>query len=182
LLFESLRPPMPPIVVVQHMPPGFTGPFAWRLNSVSELSIKEAEEGDVLEPNRVLIAPGGSHLRLRRRGHQVYAIIDDAPPVSGHRPSVDVLMRSAAEAFGANVLGVIMTGMGRDGVAGCRAIRHQGGYVLGQDEATSEVYGMNKVAFVEGHVDEQFSLDDAAQVITRRARPAASGRTRASVV
>jgi two-component system chemotaxis response regulator CheB len=180
LLFENLRPPMPPIVVVQHMPAGFTGPFAWRLNSISELSVKEAETGDLLEPDRVLIAPGGRHFRVRRRGSQVYAVIDDDPPVSGHKPSVDVLMRSVAEAFGANTLGVIMTGMGHDGVAGCQAIRQKGGFVLGQDEATSEVYGMNKVAYVEGHVNEQFALDEVAQVIARRMRTAAGRRMRTS--
>ncbi len=169
-LFENLQPPMPPIVVVQHMPAGFTKPFAWRLNSLSPLSIKEAEEGDLLEPNTVLVAPGGRHLRLRRNGRQVRAVLDDAPPVSGHRPSVDVLMRSVVELFGARTLGVIMTGMGHDGVAGCQAIRQEGGYVLGQDEATSEVYGMNKAAFVKGHVDEQFSLPNAALAITRRLR------------
>jgi two-component system chemotaxis response regulator CheB len=176
-LFESLQPPMPPIVIVQHMPPGFTGPFAWRLNSISPLSIKEAEEGDVLEPNLVLVAPGGRHVRLRRRAHQVVATLHDGPSVSGHRPSVDVMMQSAVECFGSRILGVIMTGMGRDGVAGCCAIRAAGGYVLGQDEATSEVYGMNKVAFVEGHVDEQFGLPSAAITISshvRRTRRAAA--------
>jgi two-component system chemotaxis response regulator CheB len=181
-LFENLQPPMPPIVVVQHMPAGFTKPFAWRLNGLSELSIKEAEEGDLLEPNLVLVAAGGRHLRLRRCGRQVQAVLDDALPVSGHRPSVDVLMRSVVELFGANTLGVIMTGMGHDGVAGCQAIRQEGGYVLGQDEATSEVYGMNKVAFVKGHVDEQFSLPDAAQAIVRRLRAAKDVRPQFSTV
>jgi two-component system chemotaxis response regulator CheB len=181
-LFERLQPPVPPIVVVQHMPAGFTKPFAWRLNSLSPLSIKEAEEGDLLEPNLVLIAPGGRHLRLRRCGPQVRAVLDDAPPVSGHRPSVDVLMRSAVELFGANTLGVIMTGMGHDGVAGCQAIRREGGYVLGQDEASSEVYGMNKVAFVHGHVDAQFSLPDAAEAITHRLHIARNTRRQLSAV
>lgn len=180
-LFENLQPPMPPIVVVQHMPPGFTGPFAWRLNSISPLSIKEAEEGDVLCPDCVLVAPGGRHLRLRWRGRQVVATLDDGPQVSGHRPSVDVMMHSAVECFGDRTLGVIMTGMGRDGVAGCREIRSVGGYVLGQDAATSEVYGMNKVAFVDGHVDEQFGLPQAAQAITVQVRRL-SHRAKASAI
>ncbi len=166
-LFESLRPPMPPIVVVQHMPPSFTKPLAWRLDSLSQLSIKEAEQGDLLKPNQVLIAPGGTHLSLRGRGAAVKAVIRDGAPVSGHKPSVDVMMSTAAEIFGDKCLGVIMTGMGRDGAAGCGAIRSRGGYVLGQNEATSDVYGMNKVAHVEGHVDHQFGLNEAATVISR---------------
>jgi len=169
-IFQSLRAPMPPILVVQHMPPHFTGPLAWRLDSTSALSIKEAQHGDLLQPNQVLIAPGGMHLEVRRLGGLVKAVVRDGPPVSGHKPSVDVMMRSAVSVFGSRVLGIIMTGMGRDGVDGCRAIRQAGGYVLGQDEASSDVYGMNKVAMVEGHVNEQFSLDRAAATITRQVR------------
>ena len=166
-LFEGLQPPMPPIVVVQHMPPNFTKPLAWRLDSLSRLSIKEAVHGDLLKPNHVLIAPGGKHLQVRRAGGSAKAAVRDGAPVSGHKPSADVLMRSVAEAFGDACLGVIMTGMGRDGASGCGAIRRKGGYVLGQDEATSDVYGMNKVAHVEGNVDRQFGLNEAATVIAR---------------
>ena len=162
---------MPPIVVVQHMPPSFTKPLAWRLDSLSDLHIKEAAQGDVLEPNHVLIAPGGKHLQIQRLNNAVKAVIRDGPPVSGHKPSVDVMMASAAEIFGSGCLGVIMTGMGHDGAAGCGAIRAAGGYVLGQNEATSDVYGMNKVAFIEGNVDRQFGLSDAAATIARHARP-----------
>jgi two-component system, chemotaxis family, protein-glutamate methylesterase/glutaminase len=169
-LFEELRPPLPPVVVVQHMPPAFTKPFAWRLNSISQLSVKEAAAGDVLKPNQVFVAPGGQHLHLRRKAGQVVVEIHDGEPVSGHRPSVDVMMGCAAEIFGNRCLGVVMTGMGRDGSDGCGAIRSRGGYVLGQDEASSDVYGMNKVAFVEGNVDRQFSLDNAAAAITQQAR------------
>jgi two-component system, chemotaxis family, protein-glutamate methylesterase/glutaminase len=169
-LLAELRPPMPPIVIVQHMPPQFTGPLAARLNSLSGLSVREANESDTLEPNCVLIAPGGKHLEVARRGARVRASTRDGDPVSGHKPSVDVMMTGAAEAFGPNCLGVIMTGMGRDGVNGCRAIRKAGGYVLGQDEASSDVYGMNKVAFVEGNVDQQFALAEAALTITRQIR------------
>ena len=176
-LFEALRPPLPPIVVVQHMPPSFTKPLAWRLDALSELTIKEAAQGDLLEPNHVLMAPGGKHLQIRRLGNAMKAVIRDGPTVSGHKPSVDVMMKSVAEVFGDGCLGVIMTGMGHDGADGCRAIRAAGGYVLGQDEASSDVYGMNKVAYVEGHVDRQFALEEAATVIThqvRRLRAAAS--------
>ena len=93
-LFEGLRPPMPPIVVVQHMPPSFTKPLAWRLDSLSQLSVKEAAHGDLLKPNHVLIAPGGKHLQVRRVGGSVKAVIRDGPPVSGHKPSVDVIAPS----------------------------------------------------------------------------------------
>lgn len=165
VLFEVLRPPMPAIVVVQHMPLRFTGPLACRLDALSELSIKEAEADDVLRPNHVLIAPAGRHLLLRRSGNLVRVALDDGPPQSGHRPSVDVMMQSAAKAFGPHCLGVIMTGMGRDGMDGCATIRAAGGYVLGQDEASSDVYGMNKIAHQAGHVDRQFSLDDAAAAV-----------------
>ena len=169
-LFESLRPPMPPILVVQHMPASFTKPLAWRLDSLGELSVREAANGDLLEPNHVLIAPGGKHLQVRRLGASAKAVVRAGAPVSGHMPSADALMKSVAETFGKTCLGVIMTGMGRDGVDGCGAIRAAGGYVLGQDEASSDVYGMNKVAYVEGNVDRQFSLSEAAAVIARHVR------------
>jgi two-component system chemotaxis response regulator CheB len=173
-LLAALRPPMPPIVVVQHMPPQFTGPLAARLDSISALSVREAAHGDLLRPNCLLIAPGGSHLELRGRTAQVRAVVRDGPTVSGHKPSVDVMMTSAARIFGPNCLGVIMTGMGRDGADGCHAIRAAGGYVLGQDEASSAVYGMNRVAYAEGNVDQQFGLHEAAAVIFRQVRRARS--------
>ena len=169
-LFETLRPPMPPIVVVQHMPPSFTKPLGWRLDSLSRLSVKEAAQGDPLRPNHVLIAPGGKHLQVRRQGKCTKAVIRGGSPVSGHMPSVDVLMSSVAKTFGSGCLGVIMTGMGRDGANGCGAIRGAGGYVLGQNEASSDVYGMNKVAHTEGNVDRQFGLSEAAAVITQQVR------------
>lgn len=169
-LFEAIRGPMPPIVVVQHMPANFTKPLAWRLDALSELTIREAATGDLLQPNHVLIARGGSHLQVHGAGKSVKAVVRSGSPVSGHMPSADVLMKSVAETYGANCLGVIMTGMGRDGADGCRAIREAGGYVLGQNQESSDVYGMNKVAFVEGNVDRQFSLDEAAEVIAHQVR------------
>jgi two-component system, chemotaxis family, protein-glutamate methylesterase/glutaminase len=167
-LLSELRPPMPPIVIVQHMPPQFTGPLAARLDGGSALSVHEAANGDVLQANGVLIAPGGRQLEVVRRGAFVKIVLSDGEAVSGHKPSADVMMTSAAKAFGRKCLGVIMTGMGRDGANGCRAIREAGGFVLGQDEASSDVYGMNKVAFVEGNVDQQMSLSESAVTITQR--------------
>ena len=176
-LFETLRTPLPPIVVVQHMPPQFTKPLAWRLNSISQFAIKEAVSGDILRPNQVLIAPGGHHLRLSRTGSIVKALVRDGEPVSGHKPSVDVMMNSVSQVFSDRAMGVIMTGMGRDGSDGCAAIKAAGGYTLGQDEASSDVYGMNKVAHTEGNVDRQFNLSQAAAVITQQARRLWAQRT-----
>ncbi len=174
-LFSALTPPLPPILIIQHMPPTFTGPFANRLNALSALDIKEAAVGDILRPNRVLLAPGGKHLSLRRVGATIQAVIADGNAISGHKPSVDVMMQSAAQHFGRHCLGVIMTGMGRDGADGCGSIRAAGGYVLGQDEATSDVYGMNKVAYVEGRVDVQVALAQMADAITNQARRRCAG-------
>lgn len=169
-VLTSLRPPLPPIVIVQHMPPQFTGPLASRLNSISPLTVREAVQGDKLQPNVVLVAPGGTHLELRGKAPHVSVLLKDGPVVSGHKPSVDVMMTCAAEVFGSSCMGVIMTGMGRDGVAGCGAIRTAGGYVLGQNEATSDVYGMNRAAYVEGNVDRQFGLQDGAAVIMQQVK------------
>jgi two-component system chemotaxis response regulator CheB len=178
-MFDALYGPLPPIVIVQHMPPNFTGAFALRLNTISQLTVKEAETGDLLRPDHVYIAPGASHLLIKHSGRTGRLVVQDGEPVSGHKPSADVMMTSAAEVFGPRCLGVIMTGMGRDGSDGCRAIRAAGGYVLGQNEATSDVYGMNKVAFLQGNVDRQFPLDEAAATITKQVRrlwsPIASG-------
>lgn len=175
-LFERLQPPLPPVVVVQHMPANFTGPFSRRLDSISSLSIKEAAPGDTLQPNHAYIAPGGRHLRLRKIGSEVKVNIREGEPVSGHIPSVDVMMQCAAEIYREKVLGVVMTGMGRDGSDGCGMIRAAGGYVLGQDETTSDVYGMNKVAFIEGNVNKQFSLANGADEIMRQVKRMAAAK------
>lgn len=180
-LFGALVPPLPPIVIVQHMPQMFTGPFANRLNSLSAIRVREAAHGDILRPNEAIVAPGGKHLSLRRIGGRVEVVVADGDPVSGHKPSVDVMMRSAAQTFGKACVGVIMTGMGRDGADGCGFIRSAGGYVLGQDEETSDVYGMNKVAFVEGNVDVQTSLHKLAEAIALQARRRCVGTSAAPV-
>ncbi|MEX0794908.1 MAG: chemotaxis response regulator protein-glutamate methylesterase [Pirellulaceae bacterium] len=170
-MFESLSASLPPIVIVQHMPPNFTKAFADRLNSLSRVTVKEAETGDVLKSGHAYLAPGGFHLEVRRHGSDGGKLaVFEGPPVSGHRPSVDVMMRSVAKVFGNRVLGVVMTGMGRDGSDGCGAIRAAGGFVLGQDERTSDIYGMNKVAMLEGNVDRQFSLEDAPTMLVAYAK------------
>jgi two-component system chemotaxis response regulator CheB len=172
-VFENLTLPIPPIVVVQHMPSQFTGPFSQRLNQICPFLVKEATDGDVIKPNQVLIAPGGRHLTIQRRSGKNIVTIDDGELVSGHRPSVDKMFFSAAEVYGNNLVGVIMTGMGRDGADGCKRIIEKGGQTLGQDQESSVVYGMNRVAMREGGVQKQFALGDLAGIISSLFRHAA---------
>jgi two-component system chemotaxis response regulator CheB len=151
-----------PIVVVQHMPPGFTNEFAKSLDRLCPLEVKEAEEGDLIRSGRILIAQGNKHLEVERKSLAAIAHLSDAPPVSGHRPSADVLFASVAKAYGNHALGVIMTGMGRDGAEQLGAICQEGGMTLGQDEKSAVVYGMPRVAYELGHVQEQISLQNMA--------------------
>jgi two-component system chemotaxis response regulator CheB len=154
-----------PIVVVQHMPQGFTSEFAKSLDRLCPLEVKEAEEGDDIVPGRILIAQGNKHLEVERRGVKVMAHLSDAPLVSGHRPSADVLFASVALVYTNRALGVIMTGMGRDGAAQLGTIYKEGGMTLGQDEGSSVVYGMPRVAFELGYVQEQVPLNKMARRI-----------------
>jgi len=166
-IVAMLTPPLPPILIVQHMPGQFTGVFADRLNRSCGVPVKEAREGDRVLPDQILIAPGGRHMTLMGIPPTARVVLSDPDQasVSGHKPSVDVLMQSAARIFGASTVGILMTGMGRDGVEGCKSILAAGGITLGQDEATSVVYGMNKVGFLEGAVLRQFPLDDLPALI-----------------
>jgi two-component system chemotaxis response regulator CheB len=154
-----------PILVVQHMPAGFTLEFARSLDRLCPLDVKEAEDGDLVRPGRVLIAPGNKHLEVERKGLEIVVCLSDDPPVSGHRPSADVLFASVALAYQNHALGVIMTGMGRDGAQQLGTIYKEGGITLGQDETSAVVYGMPRVAFELGHVMEQVSLDKMAERI-----------------
>jgi two-component system, chemotaxis family, protein-glutamate methylesterase/glutaminase len=155
----------PPTVVTQHMPATFTKSFAERLNRASAATVKEAVEGALIEPGTVYIAPGGErHLEISG-GSKPRCRLREAPPVNGHRPSVDVLFDSAAKALGADAVGVILTGMGRDGAQGLLAIREAAGHTLGQDEHSCVVYGMPRVAFEMGAVERQVSLDRMAAAI-----------------
>ena len=148
----------PGIVAVQHMPEKFTEAFAKRLDSVCQVEVREAKSGDRVMPGRVLIAPGGRHMLLKRSGAQYHVDIVDGPPVSRHRPSVDVLFRSVAQCAGKNALGIIMTGMGDDGANGLLEMREAGASTLAQDEATCVVYGMPKEAVKRGGVERTVSL------------------------
>ncbi len=165
-VFADLDPDLPqPILVVQHMPPGFTEEFANSLNKICPLEVKEAADGDVVRPGRILIAPGGRHLTVEKRSLATIARILDTDPESGHRPSADVLFKSVAEEYQNNALGIIMTGMGKDGSNGLCKMFAEGARTLGQDEASSVVYGIPRVAWERGAVMKQVSLRDMAETI-----------------
>jgi len=150
----------PGIVIVQHMPPGFTKSFANRLNSHCTIGVKEAEDGDSVLPGHALLAPGGYHMALVRSGTQVSVRVFDSEPVNLHRPSVDVLFNSCASLMGKNVTGVILTGMGDDGANGMKKMKDAGARTIAQDEASCVVFGMPKEAIARGGVDHILSLED----------------------
>ncbi len=154
----------PPTLIVQHMPEKFIPLFAQRLNSVCAPSVHIARSGTHLAPGKVLIGPSGRHLRLGRRDPGV-AMLEDRPPVNGFRPSVDVLFHSAVDALGKYAVGGLLTGMGRDGADGLLALRRAGAATVAQDEATSVVYGMPRVALERGAVDRPVPLQKIAQAL-----------------
>jgi two-component system, chemotaxis family, protein-glutamate methylesterase/glutaminase len=155
----------PPTLVVQHLPAGFSRGFAQRLAKSCAVRVAEAEDGMPLRSGEILIAPGGARHLLAQGGAKPACSLVAADPVSGHRPSVDVLFHSAARAFGARALGLILTGMGSDGARGALESRKAGGWIIGQDEASSLVYGMPKAAFQIGAVDHQMPLDLMAEAV-----------------
>ena len=167
-VLRSLPRMSPGIVVVQHMPEKFTEAFAQRLDSLCEVDVREARHGDRVVPGRVLIAPGGRHMLLRRSGAQYVVDVVDGPPVSRHRPSVDVLFRSTARFAGRNAVGIIMTGMGDDGARGLKEMHEAGAWTVAQDEATCVVYGMPKEAVRLGAVDKVLGLHDIPAAILGR--------------
>ncbi len=167
-IFRKLPAGFPlPICVVQHMPPFFTGAFASRLSVISGLDVFEAESGLELRPGQAVVARGGMHMRLTREGTSVRVDLDDSPPLHAHRPSIDFTLRSAQSVFGKRILGIIMTGMGRDGVDGLRELHDAGGHVLAQDEATSVIFGMNRRAIEEGVVDRVLSDTEIADYLLK---------------
>lgn len=155
----------PPVLVTQHMPPRFTAAFAERLNRECPMRVSEAKHNDPIEAGHVYIAPGAFHLELVRAGGHFHCALSDAPAVSGHRPSVDVLFSSFARVAGKSAVGAILTGMGKDGAEGLLAMRKAGATTLGQDEASSLIYGMPRVAFERGAVMRQHSLSNIADAI-----------------
>jgi len=168
-VLQALPANAPGIVIVQHMPEKFTAAFAKRLNSLCEVEIKEAENGDPVLRGHVLIAPGGKHTLLERQGARYTVSVKDGPLVSRHRPSVDVLFRSAARSAGSNAIGVIMTGMGDDGARSMLEMKRAGAFNIAQDEASSVVFGMPKEAIAAGGVDVVVPLERIAQEVLRAA-------------
>ncbi len=158
-----MPPDCPGILITQHMPEAFTKSFADRLNNLCRISVKEAEDGERILPGHAYVAPGHSHLLLKRSGANYMTELSQAPAVNRHRPSVDVLFRSAANYAGKNAIGVILTGMGKDGAAGMLEMKKAGSYNLAQDEATCVVFGMPKEAIAVGAVDETVPLHDMAK-------------------
>lgn len=175
-VFLSQMPPdCPGILIAQHMPESFTRPFAERLDGLCRISVKEAVHGERILPGHAYIAPGHSHLLLARSGANYVTELSQAPPVNRHRPSVDVLFRSAANCAGRNAIGVILTGMGKDGAAGMLEMKRAGATNYAQDEASCVVFGMPKEAIAVGGVDEVVSLNDMARRVLQ-SRGASSNR------
>ncbi len=165
-LLSSLNNSVPGIVIVQHIPPVFSKMFADRLNNQTPLTVKEAQSGDYVEPGKVLIAPGDKHMRVKKIGKRYQVECFTGEKVNGHCPSVDVLFESVAREAGECAVGIILTGMGYDGAKGLLAMRRKGARTIGQDEASSVVYGMPKVAYDLGGVEKQASLGHIPQVLT----------------
>lgn len=170
-VFSGIDPAFPlPIVVVQHMPAGFTAEFAASLDRACPLEVKEAEEGDLIKKGRILIAPGDWHIEIERRSLAAVARLSQADPLNGHRPSAGVLFKSAARQYGAATLAVIMTGMGRDGAAEIGEVYKAGGLTVAQDEASSVVFGMPRVAIELGNAEQIVTLNDMAGTLSSLAR------------
>jgi two-component system chemotaxis response regulator CheB len=166
------------IAVVQHMPEGFTDMFARRLDEVCPLRVKEAQSGDILQPGRVLICPGSRHMKVKRMPLGDVAVLVDEPRVNGHRPSADVLLRSAAQEFKTQTIGLLMTGMGDDGAEGLGAVKKEGGMTIAQSEESCVVYGMPKAAIERGYAMRVVGLDAMAaelQTICGRSGRAGGG-------
>jgi two-component system chemotaxis response regulator CheB len=160
----------PGAVIVQHMPEHFTASFANRLDQICRVSVKEAEEGDTVMPGRVLIAPGNRHALLKRSGARYFVEVKDGPLVARHRPSVDVLFRSAARYCASNAVAVLMTGMGDDGAQGLGELRESGAFTIAQDEATCVVFGMPQEAIKRGAACTVLGLQDIAGCVLSKCR------------
>jgi len=166
---EAFPEDAPGIVIVQHMPEHFTAAFAKRLDGLCRINVKEAEENDTVIRGRALIAPGNRHTLLKRSGARYYVEVKEGPLVCRHRPSVDVLFRSAARYAGRNAIGVIMTGMGDDGSRGMKEMHDAGAYTIAQDEASCVVFGMPNEAIKLGGVDRVLGLDAIAMEVQKKA-------------
>lgn len=164
-ILSTLPPDMPPIVVVQHMPQHFTKTMSEHLDRVCSLSVTEAEDGDIAKPGTVLVAPGNKHMVVKRNNNGYFVEIKTGDLVFHQRPSIEVLFHSVARCAGKNAIGIILTGMGKDGASGLLEMRNQGAYTIGQDEKSSIVYGMPKEAYEIGAVMKVSSLENIPEVI-----------------
>lgn len=164
-ILVQMPPDSPGVVIAQHMPEGFTKSFAQRIDALCRISVKEAEHGDRILPGHAYIAPGHSHLLVVRRGGDFLCELSQSDPVNRHRPSVDVLFRSAAKHAGKQAVGVILTGMGKDGAYGLKEMHNAGAHTFAQDEASCIVFGMPREAIAQGAVDEVVPLGDMAKRI-----------------
>lgn len=167
-VLKGLPANVPGIVVVQHIPPVFSKMFAQRVDTQTQLTVKEAEHGDFVEPGHAFIAPGDKQMRVRKVGDRLKLELSEGEKVSGHCPSVDVLFDSLAAQCGNRAVGVLLTGMGHDGARGLLNMRKSGAYTIGQDEKSSVVYGMPKIAFELGAVEKQLGLDAIAGELVQR--------------
>jgi len=177
VVLQGFPADMPPVLIVQHMPEMFTGTFAKRLDSVCALHVKEAEDGERLQRGTAYIAPGPSPLSVRSRGGQMVCVLERGEPVNRHRPSVDVLFRSAALEFGSRAVGVLLTGMGKDGADGLLQMRRAGAWTIAQDEGSCVVYGMPREAVALGAVHEVLPLDQIASHVIRQTGFPIGGQT-----
>jgi two-component system, chemotaxis family, protein-glutamate methylesterase/glutaminase len=168
VVLTQLPPDSPGVLITQHMPEGFTKSFANRLNGICRITVKEAEHGDRILPGHAYVAPGHSHLLLKRSGADYIAELSQSEPVNRHRPSVDVLFHSAAEVAGKNAIGVILTGMGKDGAVGMKEMHRAGAYTFAQDEASCVVFGMPKEAIAAGGVDAVLPLGEITDRVLRK--------------
>ena len=162
----------PAIVITQHMPAGFTTSFAARLNTLCQITVKEAVNGERILPGHAYIAPGGQQFHVARSGANYVAVVDDGPPVNRHKPSVEVLFKSAAAVVGRNAFGIMLTGMGNDGAAAMREMKDAGSYNYVQNEATCIVFGMPREAIAHGAADEVLPLGQIAPALIARLRAA----------
>ena len=167
-ILKKLPKEVPGILVTQHMPPGFTKMYADRLNRICQMEVREAVNGDRLTNGLALVAPGDKQMRLAKDAKGYFVRCLEGERVSGHCPSVDVLFESVAKAAGKNAIGIILTGMGRDGASGLLTMKNEGAYTIGQDQGSCVVYGMPKVAFEIGAVQIQSPIADIADVLIKQ--------------
>ena len=164
-ILSALNPPVPPIIVIQRIHPDYAGQFSERLQRVCSLSVKLAAEADQVAADQILVTPGDCHMQLVGYPPRARIRLCDDPQLGRYKPSFDVLFRSVAQIYGRDAVGILLTGMGRDGVDGCKAILAAGGLTLGQNQASSILYGPSKIALAEGALSAQFALDELPGIL-----------------